>query len=123
MTPFTGESTDSEADLADVESPVGSPTQSSTFKSYISDTKSKSTTLSSESIYDMPYDNVTKAKHRETWFISKQSSTKNSTMSRSPKILRKCAPYTAENMRTVGSSFSFETMTNSLSLTTHCKSR
>ncbi|XP_065062028.1 pleckstrin homology domain-containing family H member 2-like [Rhopilema esculentum] len=100
MTPFTGESTDSEADLADVESPAGSPTQSSTFKSYISDTKSKSSTLSSESIYDLPYDSVTKAKHRETWFITKQSSAKNSTMSRSPKILRKCAPYTAENMRT-----------------------
>jgi len=97
VTPFTGESTDSEADGVDSDpSPTASP---SGFKSYISNGDAKSTTLSSETLYDLPYDCLPNAKKKEFLFTHKKTAGNTSTLKRSPKILRKCAPYTEENMR------------------------
>lgn len=98
VTPFTGESTDSEADLADTESPASSP---SAFKSYIQNENRKTATLASEPAYDVPYDCLNNVKKRESWFTLKRTPAKANTMSKSPKVLKRCAPYTAENMRTV----------------------
>ena len=100
MTPFTGESTDSEADLVENDSsPTASPTG---FKSYIATVNRKSGTIASDGVYDVPYDCLPNFKKRETWFGNKRNAGKASTMKGSPKVLKRCAPYTAENMRTVG---------------------
>ena len=99
MTPFTGESTDSEAEIIDSDSsPKASP---SGFKSYIQDENKKTSTLLSERIYDQPFDCLPNVKRKETWFTNRLSLGKTSTMKASPKLLKKCAPYTEENMRTV----------------------
>ena len=99
MTPFTGESTDSEAEMIENDSsPAASPTG---FKSYISNGNRKTATLSSDSLYDLPYDCLPNAKKKESWFTQKLNTGKASTLIRSPKLLKKCAPYTEENMRKV----------------------
>lgn len=99
MTPFSGESTDSEADIADTEATNDSSQSHSRFKSYIDEAD----TMKSDHTYDLPYDSVIgkktpEPKRKGTLFSNK---TKTGTMSKGQKLLKTCAPYTAEHMRTV----------------------
>ena len=99
MTPFSGESTDSEADIADSEVANDSSQSRSRFKSYIDEAD----TMKSDHTYDLPYDSVIGKKTPETKRKGTLFSNKNKTgtMSRGQKLLKTCAPYTAEHMRTV----------------------
>ena len=99
MTPFSGESTDSEADIADSEMTNDSSQSRSRFKSYIDEAD----TMKSDHTYDLPYDSVIGKKTPETKRKGTLFSNKNKTvtMSRGQKLLKTCAPYTAEHMRTV----------------------
>ena len=99
MTPFSGESTDSEADIAESEGANDSSQSRSRFKSYIDEAD----TMKSDHTYDLPYDSVIGKKTPETKRKGTLFSNKNKTgtMSRGQKLLKTCAPYTAEHMRTV----------------------
>eukprot|EP00794_Sanderia_malayensis_P020288 gene20287-22274_t len=94
--PFSGDSTDSEAEMIDSEQIRNTPP--SGFTSYLPTDTIDTASSGDSSIYNLPYDSVDDTKPKQTIPTVVQKSNTPDPVNKN--VLKTCAPYTAQNMRT-----------------------